>query len=96
MLENVEKADSQKELWEGKNLMKNPFPVFSLTLEKKHQTGEARSEGYMQCVQSVQSLTRDFCLGCQIATGTILFPSLLITLKLCPDIYIFLIFFTWD
>lgn len=28
--------------------MKNPFPALSLTLEKKHETGEARSEGYMQ------------------------------------------------
>lgn len=68
----VEKVDSQKELWEGKDLMKNPFPAFNLTLEKKHQTGEARSKGYMQW-ECVRSLARDFCLGCQMETGFVLF-----------------------
>lgn len=68
----VKKADSQKELWEGKNLMKNPFPALRLTLEKKHQTSEAMSEGYIQW-ECVQSVARDFCLGCQIKAGFVLF-----------------------
>lgn len=52
--------------------MKNLFPALSLTLEKKHQTSEARSEGYMQW-ECVRRLARDFFLGCQIETGFVLF-----------------------
>lgn len=48
----VEKADSQKELWEEENLVKNPIPALRLTFETNHRTGEARSEGYKhwECV----------------------------------------------
>lgn len=68
----VEKADSQKELWEEENLVKNPIPALRLTFETNHRTGEARSEGYKhwECVRSV---ARDFCLGCQIKTDFVLF-----------------------
>jgi len=44
----VEKVGCQKEPWERKHPMQNPFPALSLTLEKRCRTGGARSEGYMQ------------------------------------------------
>lgn len=53
-------------------LDENPFLALNLTLEKKYQTGEARSEGYMQW-ECVQSLARDFCLGCQVETEFVIF-----------------------
>lgn len=68
----VETADSQKELREGKNLMKNPFPALSLALEKKNKTDEARSEGYVQW-ECIRHPARDFCLGCHIETSFVLF-----------------------